>query len=258
MKCDETAPTCGQCAKKNRQCEWGDDDTALRIQHYEPFSSRNNGHLETHSHSELSPSQPAGQRSAAQSTANSFSNTVFTPPTPSDFTPVISQSTTAPLSNAIFVSDTSPDSPSLTGYSTTSPLSSITSPGIALSIPRLHQPDNAERSQITKQEAELIHHFVSNLARWLDCTDATRQFAIRLPKQAQNLVLRHAIVSFAARHLGDTTTAETAHALCVEALIPLLNLENVGNDDIVLCAIVILRVFEQLNGEQERYLSVGT
>lgn len=31
-----------------------------------------------------------------------------------------------------------------------------------------------------------------------------------------------------------------------------------GNDDIVLCAIVILRVFEQLNGEPERYPKAGT
>lgn len=31
-----------------------------------------------------------------------------------------------------------------------------------------------------------------------------------------------------------------------------------GNDDIVLCAIVILRVFEQLNGGQEGYANVST
>ena len=257
MKCDETAPTCGQCAKKSRQCEWN-DDTALRIHQYDFCRSRSHGFSETHSHSELSPSHLAGQESATQSTANPFSNAVFAPVTPSDFTPVTGQSTTTPLTNAIFASDTSPDTASVADHSTTSSLSSIISPRTVLSIPPLHLPDNAERSKLTKREAELIHHFASNLGRWLDCTDATRQFTVRLPKLTQALVLRHAIVSFSARHLGDTTTAEAAHALCVEALIPLLNSENVGKDEIVLCAIVILRVFEQLNGEQERYLNVGT
>jgi hypothetical protein len=43
--------------------------------------------------------------------------------------------------------------------------------------------------------------------------------------------------------------AEQAHERCVELLIPSLSSETVANDDILLCAIVILRVFEQLNGK---------
>ena len=56
-------------------------------------------------------------------------------------------------------------------------------------------------------------------------------------------------MSFAARHVGDANAAEKAHDRCVELLIPLLNSDSAVDDDVLLCAIVILRVFEQLNGE---------
>lgn len=63
-----------------------------------------------------------------------------------------------------------------------------------------------------------------------------------------NRILFHAIMSLAARHLRDTNTAETAYALCIELLIPRLASEHVAEDEILLCTIVILRVFEQLDG----------
>ena len=63
-----------------------------------------------------------------------------------------------------------------------------------------------------------------------------------------NRVLFHAIMSLAARHLRDTNMAETAYALCIEDLIPRLASDNVAEDEILLCTIVILRVFEQLDG----------
>jgi hypothetical protein len=46
--------------------------------------------------------------------------------------------------------------------------------------------------------------------------------------------------------------AEQAYERCVELLIPFLSSETVADDDILLCTIVILRVFEQLNGKSER------
>jgi hypothetical protein len=49
--------------------------------------------------------------------------------------------------------------------------------------------------------------------------------------------------------------AEQAYERCVELLIPFLSSETVADDDILLCTIVILRVFEQLNGKSERVSS---
>jgi hypothetical protein len=57
------------------------------------------------------------------------------------------------------------------------------------------------------------------------------------------------VISFAARHVGDKVAAEESHEKCVELLIPLLSTETIANDEAILCAIVILRVYEQLSGE---------
>lgn len=105
-------------------------------------------------------------------------------------------------------------------------------------------------SPLTYREAYLVHHFATHLGYWLDCTDASRQFTRKIPILVkQSPILLHAVLSYAARHVGDAEMAEQAHERCVELLIPSLSSETVANDDILLCAIVILRVFEQLNGK---------
>lgn len=107
------------------------------------------------------------------------------------------------------------------------------------------------RSPLTYREAYLVHHFATHLGNWLDCTDASRQFTRKIPTLVkQSPILLHAVLSYAARHVGDAETAEQAHERCVELLIPSLSSESVTDDDILLCAIVILRVFEQLNGKR--------
>lgn len=104
---------------------------------------------------------------------------------------------------------------------------------------------------LTYHEAHLVHHYAENLGRWLDCTDVSRQFTLKIPALVKTSpILLHAVLSFAARHVGDTEAAEVAHQRCLELLILLLNSENVADDDMLLCAIVILRVFEQLKGKQ--------
>ncbi len=49
--------------------------------------------------------------------------------------------------------------------------------------------------------------------------------------------------------MGDTEAAEQAHQACVKLLVEQLTSGTVADDDALLCAIVILRVFEQLNGK---------
>jgi hypothetical protein len=62
-------------------------------------------------------------------------------------------------------------------------------------------------------------------------------------------IVLHSVISFAARHVGDTDAADQAQQRCIELLIPLLSSETVADDEGILCAIVILRVCEQLSGE---------
>jgi hypothetical protein len=140
---------------------------------------------------------------------------------------------------------------------------------VGAQISQLHQPDpfiswspasHASAihagSPLTYKEAYLVHHFATHLGQWLDCTDASRQFVRKVPILVkQSPILLHAVLSYAARHVGDAEMAEQAHERCVELLIPFLSSETVADDDILLCTIVILRVFEQLNGEPENFSS---
>ena len=126
---------------------------------------------------------------------------------------------------------------------------------------RHHHPLAPLPKALSRDEAALLHHYTAHLGRWLDCTDASRQFTLKVPALATSCpVLLEAIMSFAARHTGDAEAANLAHERCIAKLIVLLDSEHVVDDDVLLCAIVILRVFEQLtalgNGtDQERHLA---
>jgi hypothetical protein len=104
-------------------------------------------------------------------------------------------------------------------------------------------------SSLSRQEAFYVHHFTEHLARWLDCTDASRLFALNVIAVAKaSPILLSAVISYASSHMRDTVVADQAQQRCVELLIPRLSAENVALDESVLCAIVILRVCEQLSG----------
>lgn len=108
-------------------------------------------------------------------------------------------------------------------------------------------------SALTRQEASYLHHFSTHLARWLDCMDASRQFTLNTTALAKNSpVLLYAVISYAARHLGNNSTANQYQEKCIELLVPLLSTETIANDEEILCAIVILRVCEQLSGRLHR------
>jgi hypothetical protein len=98
-------------------------------------------------------------------------------------------------------------------------------------------------------EAKYLHHFASELGRWLDCTDPQRQFTLKIPQLVRHeRILLLAVVCFAARHMKDNSRAVLAHEESVKLLIARLNVANAASDDALLCAIVILRVYEQLDG----------
>lgn len=62
-------------------------------------------------------------------------------------------------------------------------------------------------------------------------------------------ILLHAVVSYAARHVADVDAADMAQEKCIELLIPLLSSAAAADSEAILCAIVILRVCEQLSGQ---------
>jgi hypothetical protein len=105
------------------------------------------------------------------------------------------------------------------------------------------------QAPLTNHEARLVHYYSEYLGRWLDCTDATRQFTLGVPEKVKQCpVLCNAVLSFAARHRREDIIAETAYQRCIALLIDRLNEDAASHDETLLCAIVILRFYEQLNG----------
>jgi hypothetical protein len=116
-------------------------------------------------------------------------------------------------------------------------------------IPPGTRPYSQTPIPLTHDEAVLVHHYTEHLGRWLDCTDATRQFTLGVPGKVKLCpVLCHAVLSFAARHRKEEVTAEAAYQRCIALLIDRLNEDAASHDETLLCAIVILRFYEQLSG----------
>ncbi|CAG5181767.1 uncharacterized protein ALTATR162_LOCUS9824 [Alternaria atra] len=100
---------------------------------------------------------------------------------------------------------------------------------------------------LTHEEALLVHHYTEHLGRWLDCTDATRQFTLVVRKNQKCPVLCYAVISFAAHHCRKEATADAAYQRCVALLIEQLSEDTASHDETLLCAVVVLRFYEQLN-----------
>lgn len=117
-------------------------------------------------------------------------------------------------------------------------------------LPDGTRPYSQEAVPLTQKEALLVHYYSEHLGRWLDCTDATRQFTLGVPEKVKYCpVLCHAVLSFAARHRREDDVADAAYQRCIALLIDRLNEPSASHDETLLCAIVILRFYEQLNGE---------
>jgi hypothetical protein len=115
--------------------------------------------------------------------------------------------------------------------------------------PEAIRSHSQENCQLTQKEAQLVHYYSEYLGRWLDCTDATRQFTLGVPEKVRKCsVLCHSVLSFAARHRREHATADAAYQRCIALLIRRLSEPSASHDETLLCAIVILRFFEQLNG----------
>jgi hypothetical protein len=103
---------------------------------------------------------------------------------------------------------------------------------------------------LTYDEALLFKHFMVHLVRWLDCTDASCNFATTMPEKARKCpLLCHAVLCFAGRHRNKDKTAEAAYQCCITMLIDRLNMSSVGHDETLLSAVLMLHFADQLDGE---------
>lgn len=267
---DQIEPVCGQCQKKNRPCLREDPSNRIRIKHYQVRKARKDPRdASDHDHDEISHRPEHGTTDVAVPNATSpkdMTNSSYaecynhndnasatSPYRTEGSTPLLEHSgdsVPVPLMASPVNNSTTPPCFSVVGMQTSQLLRSVSlSPWSPASCAgAIHAG-----SPLTYREAYLVHHFATHLGYWLDCTDASRQFTRKIPILVkQSPILLHAVLSYAARHVGDAEMAEQAHERCVELLIPSLSSATVADDDILLCTIVILRVFEQLNGKSDK------
>lgn len=263
---DQVKPICGQCQKKNRPCLREDSSNRIRIKHYQVRQAREvSKDAPDHGHDEMSHPLEHGTADPVIANATSPSNPSYAELCNNQHD---NGSVTSP-----YHTQGSTILPEYTRDSVPVPLmassgkNTTTSPSycnvVEMQISHLLRPDSLSPwspasaagaihagSPLSYREAYLVHYFATHLGYWLDCTDASRQFTRKIPILVkQSPILLHAVLSYAARHVGDAEMAEQAHERCVELLIPSLSSETVADDDILMCTIVILRVFEQLNGK---------
>ncbi|KAF5575054.1 transcriptional regulatory moc3 [Fusarium subglutinans] len=230
---DETRPTCGVCLKRDQLCRWDDPSPRLKIKQYRPK------HVEDSAPSEYSfypPERdiPLAERDSPPLHPLQQPDSVWCPET-----------LTSPTSAASILDLSQHESPNQYSGDLTTRVSRMTPVPPALQ----------------RQEAFYLHHFSTHVAQWLDCTDASRQFMLNVTVLARSSpILLYAIISYAARHLGDNNLADEFQEKCIVLLIPLLSTETIAHDETILCAIVILRVCEQLSvtvtgGDEERHLA---
>lgn len=246
---DETHPICKACSKKNRACQWETPHT--RFKDYQPGASSsrspaNDGdtidgeeEMDVDANQSSRHTSPRRQSSRAATSSDGLPGTVSSPS--------LRHSSGPPFSLLHVGSSTG-------GASVTSLHRARSSGNLPMTGGFSDGPTDV--LSLTHHEAVLVHHYTENLGRWLDCTDATRQFTLGIPEKVKICsVLCQAVLSFAALHYRDEDTAQMAYQRCIALLIDRLNEDAAKHDETLLCAIVILRVYEQLNGKCRKPIS---
>lgn len=101
---------------------------------------------------------------------------------------------------------------------------------------------------LSRDEAQLFHHFIRQLGRWLDCTNAARIFTLAVSDKAGECsILVNAILCFSARHQGKSDAAEKAYERAITLLIDRLNESPVHYDEMLLSAVLLLHFADQLD-----------
>ena len=241
MKCDETKPSCLNCAKRNRPCVYTDSSATTFVPsttEFDNVSQRNgdeNGSSFLDDRTSNAPQFPV--------------DAVKSPSTVNLPRLELSEgfSTGFSIHSILQHYNKSPD---------TSPLQSRVA-----EIPRSPSPafGQGARTRIRDhQTARLMRHYVEVVGPWLDMTDGqNHHFSTIIPERAfESPVLLYAILAFSARQLSrlgqmDPVTADYYHHKCVKDMIPLLKDTEGVRDGKLLAATVILRMYEMLESSSE-------
>ncbi|KAF2787521.1 hypothetical protein K505DRAFT_411392 [Melanomma pulvis-pyrius CBS 109.77] len=239
VKCDEIRPMCGQCSTKSRSCLWESTHTTFRGYRPRGGSSsaapdeRDEGGDDT-----VDGEFSFGER---RNSPGLLAESEHVSSTASSSAPRPQTASTSPFLR-------SPADSSTTGGISISGQLSRHSDSYSSSVSHIIPLPTANPIQLSYVEAELVHHYAEHLGRWLDCTDASRQFTLRIPVLVKHCpILLRAVVAFAAKHRQDSKTADLAYQRCIALLIERLSLNSAMHDESLLCAIVILRFYDQLN-----------
>ncbi|KAF2714095.1 hypothetical protein K504DRAFT_518292 [Pleomassaria siparia CBS 279.74] len=282
VKCDEVRPMCGQCSTKSRFCQWEPTHTIFRGYRPRGGSSsaapeERDGDVDGVGEEERDDEEdeertrggsssfnfPTGNRNAGTGIAE-FPEGASSTATGSHAT----SQTHSPFFASPPSTKASADSSSASGashpfhllgqlqrHSESYSSDASTSISPAASGSRIIPLPTVDPITLTRTEGTLVHHYVEYLGRWLDCTDASRQFTLRIPTLVKHCpILLGAVIAFAARHSQDTLFADMAYQRCINLLIQRLNLNSAMHDESLLCAIVILRFYEQLNGKSPLHI----
>ncbi|KAI4940875.1 hypothetical protein J4E91_011132 [Alternaria rosae] len=262
---DEIHPACKPCGKKNRLCQWEEPHT--KFKDYQPDgtsssrSAADGTEDETETNMEMMDVDSVDGVDTKDEAvrADSFSEETFSRNTSprrrkngrtdgaskSQSTRVSSPLAQLSLGSSYFV----PRSNSTTGgVSVASLLQSHNLEDMPTGSLLVHARQTLQRtSSRSHNYALLVHHYTEHLGRWLDCTDATHQFALLVPEKLKQCpLLCYAVMSFAARHCRKDAAADAAYQRCIALLIEQLNEDAASHDEALLCAIGILRFYEQL------------
>ncbi|RFU26473.1 hypothetical protein B7463_g9862, partial [Scytalidium lignicola] len=118
-------------------------------------------------------------------------------------------------------------------------------------------------SKLTEHEAVLLRNYIENLAPWADACDTLSHFGTVVPQRAmQNEMLLYAIFAFSARHIShlSSTSEEEAsyyYSKCLAILIPALSGLEQTCDENLLAAVVILRLYEEMDVKDEKCHHLG-
>ena len=100
---------------------------------------------------------------------------------------------------------------------------------------------------LTRDEAQLLHHFVRELGRWLDCTNAARIFTLVVSEKVSDCpILINAVLCLSARHQGKLEVGEVAYERCITLLIERLGQKDEKYDEYLLSAVLLLHFADQL------------
>ncbi|KAJ5881394.1 uncharacterized protein N7529_000066 [Penicillium soppii] len=132
---------------------------------------------------------------------------------------------------------------------TSSPLSQLSEDGIVLSL----------------REASLMRYFIHKIAPWADICDIHSHFSTEVPRRAlKNSLVLKAILALSARHYAilaqdSDWEASAYHGECLKLLIAALNEAETHCDENMLIAVVILRIYEELeNNTDQKFHLLGS